>query len=170
MYQSGRPRGNVGPSNVYSGNTFVVRNMVSPSVFDIMTHLVIHLVGDLEICGQVHSRWMYGVEMYLGVLKGFVRNRARPEASMATGYAQNESLGFLTEHLLHFNHTSRRVWDTEEDEQEYGEFPQGALRLVHVIPEEEFQQLHEYVIMNYEDTLPSLRYSGCLRLLLFIIC
>ena len=57
-----------------------------PSFFDPMTHLLIHLVEELEICGPVHSRWMYTVERYMKFLKGFVRNMARPEGSMAEGY------------------------------------------------------------------------------------
>ena len=28
------------------------------SFFDIMSHLVMHLVKEVEICGPVHTRWM----------------------------------------------------------------------------------------------------------------
>ena len=54
-----------------------------PSFWDIMSHLVIHLVDELAICGPVSCRWMYPVERYLGVLKKYVRNRSMPEGSMA---------------------------------------------------------------------------------------
>ena len=64
--------------------------------FDVMTHLLVHLVEELDICGPVHVRWMYPMERYLKTLKGYVRNRARPEASMAEGYAIDEALGFCT--------------------------------------------------------------------------
>jgi hypothetical protein len=30
-----------------------------PSFFDVMSHLPIHLVQQLDICGPVHTRWMY---------------------------------------------------------------------------------------------------------------
>lgn len=33
-----------------------------PSFFDLMTHVVVHLVDELEICGLVHSHWMYPIE------------------------------------------------------------------------------------------------------------
>jgi hypothetical protein len=32
------------------------------ALFDVMTHLVLHVVEELAICGLVHSRWMYPVE------------------------------------------------------------------------------------------------------------
>jgi hypothetical protein len=40
-----------------------------PSFFDIMTHLLIHLVEELELCGLVHLHWMYPIERYLETLK-----------------------------------------------------------------------------------------------------
>lgn len=33
-----------------------------PGFFDIMTHLIIHLVDELEICGPIHARWCYSIE------------------------------------------------------------------------------------------------------------
>ncbi len=61
-----------------------------------MTHLLVHLVEELEICGLVHMHWMYPMEFYTKTLKGYVRNKARPEGSMAKGYAIEEALGFCT--------------------------------------------------------------------------
>ncbi len=64
--------------------------------FDIMTHLVIHLVEELDICGLVHTRWMYRMERYMKALKGFVQNIAHPEGNMAMGYSIEEALSFYT--------------------------------------------------------------------------
>jgi hypothetical protein len=55
-----------------------------PSFFDCQVHLLVHLVDEIVIVGPVHCRWMYWLERYMGVLKGYVRNRARVEGSMAT--------------------------------------------------------------------------------------
>ena len=55
----------------------------SPAFFDVMKHLLVHLVEELDICGPVHVRWMYPMEKYLKALNGYVRNRAKLEASMA---------------------------------------------------------------------------------------
>jgi hypothetical protein len=43
-----------------------------PSFFDIMTHLLVHLVKELKICGPIHTRWIYLVEHYMKTLKGYV--------------------------------------------------------------------------------------------------
>jgi hypothetical protein len=83
-----------------------------PRFFDVMTHLVVHLVEELDICGPVHARWCYSVERYMGVLIRYVRDKARPEASMAQGY---------TEYFNMYLHTTRQVWDSEEELRDFGE-------------------------------------------------
>jgi hypothetical protein len=32
------------------------------ALFDVMTHSTLHAVEELDIYGQVHSRWMYPIE------------------------------------------------------------------------------------------------------------
>ena len=81
-----------------------------PAFFDVMTHLLMDLVEELDICGPVHICWMYLMERYLKTLKGYVQNRDRPEASVAERYAINEGFGFCTEYI-----TSCMVWDDKED-------------------------------------------------------
>ena len=46
-----------------------------PSFFDIMIHLMVHLVREIRLCGPILARWMYGIERYMKVLKGYVQNR-----------------------------------------------------------------------------------------------
>jgi hypothetical protein len=45
-----------------------------PSFFDTMVHLIFRLVDELDMCGHVHTRWMYCVERLNKVLKGYVQN------------------------------------------------------------------------------------------------
>jgi hypothetical protein len=47
-----------------------------PSFFDCQMHLLIHLVDEIVITGPVHCQWMYWLERYMAVLKGYVRNHA----------------------------------------------------------------------------------------------
>jgi hypothetical protein len=70
------------------------------------------------MCSPVTARWMYPVERYLKTLKRYVRNMARPEASIAKGYIKDEGIGFVTEYLQRFDTIERQVWDAEE---EYGD-------------------------------------------------
>jgi hypothetical protein len=51
---------------------------------------------------------------------------ARPEASMAEGYIQDECLGFVTEYLQRFDVVKRCIWDVDEEEGDVGEVLEGA--------------------------------------------
>jgi hypothetical protein len=42
----------------------LLEKVFPPSFFDVMMHLPIHLVLQLDICGPVHIRWMYPMERY----------------------------------------------------------------------------------------------------------
>ncbi|KAI5334148.1 hypothetical protein L3X38_024281 [Prunus dulcis] len=70
-----------------------------PSLFDIMVHLVVHLVREVRLCGPVYFRWMYSFERYMKVLKGYVQNRTRPEGCIAERYIAEEAVEFCTQHL-----------------------------------------------------------------------
>jgi len=51
----------------------------SPSFFNIMTHLLVHLVNEIDILKPVFLHKMYPFERFIAVLKKYVRNRARLE-------------------------------------------------------------------------------------------
>jgi hypothetical protein len=57
-----------------------------PTFFDVMTHLLLHVVDELDIYGPIHNYWTYSVEQLMKVLKGYVHSMARLEGSMAKGY------------------------------------------------------------------------------------
>jgi hypothetical protein len=87
-----------------------------PTTFlNIMTHLPVHLVQQLFVCGPVHCKWMYPIERYMKTLKDYVRTYARPEGSIVEGYHNEDTLGFCTEYMKDFRGTQHRVWDAEED-------------------------------------------------------
>ena len=70
-----------------------------PSFFDVMTHLMVHLVREVRLCGPVHFRWMYPFERYMKTLKGYVRNHHRPEGCIAECYVAEEALEFCSDYL-----------------------------------------------------------------------
>ena len=55
------------------------RNFPS-STMTIQAHLLVHIVDEATLAGVVHARWMFFLEHFMKTLKGFVRQRARPEA------------------------------------------------------------------------------------------
>jgi hypothetical protein len=65
-----------------------------PSLFNIMTHFMVHLMVEVELCGLVHIQWMYPMERYRKSLKTYVWNMARPNGSMVEGYTMEEALDF----------------------------------------------------------------------------
>ncbi|CAI8592042.1 unnamed protein product [Vicia faba] len=54
---------------------------------------------EVKLGCPVHYRWMYPVERYLGKLKSCVRNKAKPEGSIAEGYLFEEILTFCSRYL-----------------------------------------------------------------------
>ncbi|KAK1374253.1 hypothetical protein POM88_030446 [Heracleum sosnowskyi] len=67
--------------------------------FNIMVHLPVHLCKEVEYGGLTHVRCMFPIERYLGKLKSYVRNRIKPEASIAEGYLVEEYLTFCSRFL-----------------------------------------------------------------------
>ncbi|XP_003518081.1 uncharacterized protein [Glycine max] len=70
-----------------------------PSFFDIMVHLIVHLVREIWLCGPVFLRWMYPVERYMKVLKGYTKNPYRPEASIVERYVAEEAIEFCSQYI-----------------------------------------------------------------------
>src|SRR4051812_6743048 len=70
-----------------------------PSFFDIMTHLLVHLVEEINILGPVFLHNMFPFERFMGVLKKYLHNRARPEGSISKGYGTEEVIEFYVDFI-----------------------------------------------------------------------
>lgn len=125
--------------------------------FDIITHLIVHLVNKIEICGLVHARWCYSVERYLGVLTKYVRDKSKHEVGMASGYMSDESLGFCTEYFFLYEHSRSRVWDPEEELKDARECLLGKPVPKRLI-DQELEFVHDYVIKHSIQTEELLRF------------
>ena len=71
----------------------------SLAFFDIMVHLPVHLCKEIEWGGPADIRCMYSIERYLCKLKSYIRNKSKPEASIAEGYLVEECLIFCSRFL-----------------------------------------------------------------------
>ena len=60
-------------------------------------HLLVHLIKDISILGPVFLHNMFPFERFMGVLKKYVQNRARPEGSIAKGYGIEEVIYFYVD-------------------------------------------------------------------------
>ncbi|WCJ37799.1 hypothetical protein M5689_018900 [Euphorbia peplus] len=70
-----------------------------PSFFDVMPHLMVHLVREIKLCGPVCLRYMYPFEREMGVLKGRVMNLAKPEASIVQRTVNEEVASWCAQFL-----------------------------------------------------------------------
>ncbi|XP_074298247.1 uncharacterized protein LOC141629085 [Silene latifolia] len=69
------------------------------SFFDIMVHLIIHLVREIKLCGPVFLRNMWAMEREMGTYKRRVKNRYRPETNIVEATIAIETLGFCQDYL-----------------------------------------------------------------------
>ena len=70
-----------------------------PSFFDMMVHLIVHLVKQIQILGPVFMHQMYPFERFMGVLKKYVRNRARSEGCITDGIGTEEVIDFCVDYM-----------------------------------------------------------------------
>ncbi|WVZ71512.1 hypothetical protein U9M48_020091 [Paspalum notatum var. saurae] len=90
-----------------------------PAFFDVMVHLAVHLPDDALLRGPVQYGWMYPIERRLYTLKRYVRNRARPEGSIAEAYIADECLTFCSRYMddveTRFNREPRNKGFSDEE-------------------------------------------------------
>ena len=70
-----------------------------PAFFDIMVHLLVHIVDDVIDLGTVFLHNMMPFERMNGIIKGFVRNRSRRDGSIVQGYLNEERISFCENYL-----------------------------------------------------------------------
>jgi len=62
-----------------------------PSFFNIMTHLMVHIITQIGIVGLVFLHNMFPFEQYMGVLKKYVHNDLDQKAALPMGMEQRRS-------------------------------------------------------------------------------
>jgi hypothetical protein len=70
-----------------------------PAFFDVMVHLLIHIMDDIVHLGPPFLHSMMAFERMNGVIKGYVYNRAHPDGSIAQGFLTEECISFCTNYL-----------------------------------------------------------------------
>ena len=123
-----------------------------PSFFDIMVHLIVHLAREVRICGPVFLRWMYPFERYMKILKGYVKNQYRPEASIVQRYIAEEAIEFCTNYLSEVEPIG--LPKTRYHGIGLGRGTRGAK--VVTMCRDEVLQAHLYILNNSEEVIPYL--------------
>ncbi|KAL4582074.1 hypothetical protein LXL04_006613 [Taraxacum kok-saghyz] len=115
-----------------------------PSFFDVMVHLVSRIVHEIKCCGPVFKRYMYPFERHMGIFKGYVRNRYRPEGSIVEGYVTEEVIEYCSDYLqgvtsigIPISRHEGRLAGTE------------TIGLKNVIPNREDLQLAHFTVLQH---------------------
>ena len=64
-----------------------------------MTHVLVHLCKEINVLGPVFLHNMFPFERFMGVLKKYVYNRARPEGSISKGHENEEVTEFCIDFI-----------------------------------------------------------------------
>ena len=64
-----------------------------------MTHLLVHLVKEISILSPIFLHNIFPFERFMGVLKKYVHNHARPEGSITKGYGIEEVIEFCVDFI-----------------------------------------------------------------------
>ncbi|KAK1612356.1 hypothetical protein QYE76_036029 [Lolium multiflorum] len=70
-----------------------------PAFFDIMVHVLVHIVDDIEDLGPPFLHNMMALERMNGFIKGYVRNRAHLDGSIVQGFLTEECISFCKNYL-----------------------------------------------------------------------
>ena len=115
-----------------------------------MIHLIVHLVREIKCCGPVYLRWMYPVERYMKILKGYTKNLYRPEASIVERYIAEEAIEFCSEYLEKAKPVS--LLESRHDDRVGCNGSRGLYVMTPSI--EDLLQAHLYVLNNSNEVLP----------------
>ena len=121
-----------------------------PSFFDIMVHLVVHLVREIKECGPIFLRWMYPYERHMGTLKEKATNKAHPEGSIVGGIIAEEASNFCSVFL-----TKAKEIGVPTSRHEGRLQGQGTIGSQFVKPpSDRIQKAHRYVLQNLSEVHP----------------
>ena len=125
-----------------------------PSFFDIMVHLIVHLVKEIQLCGPAFLRWMYPIERFMKILKGYVKSRSRPEGCIVERYITEEAVEFCTEFIS--NAESIGMPKSRHTGRMGGEGIIG--NEIVDMPCTLYDQAHLYVLHNIDEVTPYIEY------------
>jgi hypothetical protein len=70
-----------------------------PLFFDIMEHLMIHMVEQITELGPMYFHQMWTYEWFMSILNGYMRNKAFPDGSMIESYHTEESVDCCIDYI-----------------------------------------------------------------------
>ncbi|KAL4016784.1 hypothetical protein IC575_024441 [Cucumis melo] len=128
-----------------------------PSFFTIMVHLCVHLVREAKLCGPIYLRWMYPFERYMKMLKSYVRNRNRPEGSIAEAHICEEAVEFCSEFLSGLDPIGLGSFKSREEGRIERPLSAGSSTTPSQVV---LKQAHLHILENIEEVHPYREYDS----------
>ncbi|XP_073152072.1 uncharacterized protein [Henckelia pumila] len=141
-----------------------LKRIFSPSFFDSMEHLPIHLAYEARLAGPVQYRWMYPFERFLRRLKNNVRNKAKVEGSICNAYLIEEASSFCAYYFADSVKTRHCKCPRNSDDARpivsnmfsifkfFGR-PIGAYVSIW-LDDKEYHAARTYILLNYDEVKP----------------
>jgi hypothetical protein len=76
-----------------------LKTIFPPLFFDLMPHLLVHIVHKMKYLDSVFLHQMYPFKVFMTVLKNYVPNRSHPEGCMVQGWATEEVIEFAVDYI-----------------------------------------------------------------------
>ncbi|XP_058784049.1 uncharacterized protein LOC131658813 [Vicia villosa] len=83
----------------YIGN----KTYLPPACYNLSKKEKLSFLREIRLCGPIFLRWMYPIERYMKILKGYTKNPHRPEASIIERYIAEEAIEFCSNYLSEVN-------------------------------------------------------------------
>ena len=120
-----------------------------PSFFDIMVHLIVHLVREIRCCDPVYLWWMYPIERYMKILNGYTKNLHHPEASIIERYIVDEAIEFCFDYM-----EKAKPVEVSKSRHDKRVGAKGSRGLYVITPSlEELPQAYLYILNNSNEVL-----------------
>ncbi|XP_052735518.1 uncharacterized protein LOC128197505 [Vigna angularis] len=107
-------------------------------------------VKETQYCGPAYMRWMYLMERYMKILKGYVKNRSRPEGCIVERYILEEAIEFCTDYLS--NVESIGLPNSRHLARTIGEGISG--NTIVTISRKDWEQAQLYILHNDDEVEP----------------
>ena len=120
---------------------------------------MVHLPAQAKIAGPVRFRSMWGIERYVGKLKGHVHTRSHVEGSIAEGYMFDESSTFCSRYLDGGLNIAKNDGGLDDDAPSFFRNSGRGLagKRIVMLDSKSWLQAHRYVLFNYENIEPYLQ-------------
>jgi hypothetical protein len=103
-----------------------------PSYFDIMPHLMMHMVDQIQQLSPVYLHQMWTYEWFMSTLNRYIHNRSYPEGSLIEAYTTEEAVNWCAKYIrdgrvigCQYIRTKAEPWGSGARAEKYAPMYQG---------------------------------------------